>query len=283
MNQTTLQIDWPQWQGGMNPNYRIGNDVLSAIVPYQSKRQSVAVPVANQANALVGVAGGAQLQTQMTFVHDKLTQLAPQRVITLGGDCSVSEVPFDYLHGRYPDNFGVIWLDAHPDISTIADSHHLHEMVVADLLQKSGSVFAKKVQHPFRTNQVYFSGLQTTALRPMDQLVQTLNMNYATPKMLRQGTPVTDWLVAHQIQHVAIHFDLDVLDPDDFRSILPAQPHLDRRQFGAAIGALQLSQAIQLLVQIGNVADIVGLTLAEHMPWDAIRLQQGLSQLSIFN
>lgn len=283
MNQTTLQIDWPQWQGGMNPNYQIGNEVLSAIVPHQSKRQSVVVPVANQASPLAGIDGGKQLQGQMAFVRDKLTQLAPQRVITLGGDCSVSEVPFDYLHGRYPEDFGVIWLDAHPDISTIADSHHLHEMVVADLLQKSDSIFEKKVQRPFKASQFYFAGLQTTALRPMDQLVQTLNMNYATPKMLTQGRPVTDWLLANQVRHVAVHFDLDVLDPDDFHAILPAQPHLDRHRFGAAIGALQLAQVMRLLVQIGKTVDIVGLTLAEHMPWDAIRLQQGLAQLSIFN
>jgi arginase len=121
------------------------------------------------------VDGDQALLDQHTQVRAALANVQPNRVITLGGDCAVSAVPFDYLHGRYPDDFGVIWLDAHPDISTVKDSHHFHEMVVSNLLKVSGSGFD------------------------------------------------------------------------------------------------------------GTDADLVGLTIAEHMPWDAIRLRKGLSKLKIFS
>lgn len=90
-------------------------------------------------------------------------------------------------------------------------------------------------------------------------------------------------MVQNGIKHVAVHWDLDVLDPDDFKSILPAEPYLDRSQFGAAIGSMTLDQVIKLLTDVGTDADLVGLTIAEHMPWDAIRLRKGLSKLKIFS
>ncbi|WP_125571007.1 arginase family protein [Lacticaseibacillus songhuajiangensis] len=280
---TTMMLNWPEWQGGMNPDYQMGNRVLRAIVPEILDALQVNVPVSPDANKKSGIDGGVQLANQQQFARDALVKNKPQRVITLGGDCAVSEVPFDYLNGRYPDDFGVIWLDAHPDISTISDTHHLHEMVVADLLHASNSEFAQQVQNPLRPAQVFFAGLTVAALRPMDQLVRDMGLATATPQQLRQGHPIQDWLVAHAIRHVALHFDLDVLDPDDFRSILPAKPHFDRAQFGAAIGSMTLDQVIALLTNVSHQADLVGLSIAEHMPWDALNLHRGLNQLPIFN
>lgn len=280
---TTMMINWPEWQGGMNPDYQMGNRVLNAIVPEVFDAQHVSVPVSTDADEQGGIEGGVQLVAQQKFVREALMKSQPQRVITLGGDCGVSEVPFDYLHGQYPDDFGVIWLDAHPDISTIRDTHHLHEMVVADLLHASDSEFAQQVQNPLRPAQVCFAGLQVAALRPMDQLVKTMGMATATPEQLSQGQPIQDWLTTHGIQHVAVHFDLDVLDPEDFRSILPAKPHFDQAQFGAAIGSMTLDQVMALLTEVSHQADLVGLSIAEHMPWDALNLHRGLNQLPIFN
>ena len=34
----------------------------------------------------------------------------PEKIITLGGDCSSSQVPFDYLHGKYGDSVDIIWM-----------------------------------------------------------------------------------------------------------------------------------------------------------------------------
>lgn len=279
---TTMQIDWPEWQGGMNPNYRIGNEILRAIVPTQASWTKFLVPVSQTAESSGVVDGDQELLDQQAQVRAALANALPRRVITLGGDCAVSAVPFDYLHGQYPDDFGVIWLDAHPDISTVNDSHHFHEMVVSNLLKVSHSVFDQDVEQPLQPNQVFFAGLVETDLRPMDRLVKDLNMAFATPKQLENGSPIKTWLVQNGIKHVAVHWDLDVLDPDDFKSILPAQPHLDRSQFGAAIGTMTLENVIKLLSDLGTDADLVGLTIAEHMPWDAIRLRQGLGKLPIF-
>lgn len=44
----------------------------------------------------------------------------PDRIITIGGECSVSVVPFTYLASKY-DDIGIVWLDSHPDVNTPND------------------------------------------------------------------------------------------------------------------------------------------------------------------
>lgn len=284
MTRSTLRISLPQWQGGMNHNYQFGNQILNAIVPPSIETPTLQIPLAGgDETTSKTVDGEGALLAQMQHVRAVLAKREPSRVITLGGDCSVSEAPFDYLHGQYPEHFGVIWLDAHPDISTPEQSHHLHEMVVADLLHLGAPMFNSAVEHPIEPTAVFFAGLQHQALRPMDGLVDELGMAYATSDQLTSSSqPLLAWLKEHQIEHVAVHWDLDVIDPDEFRSILPAQPQLDRSQFGAAIGAMTLQQVTRLLQDVSEATDLVGLTLAEHMPWDAINLRQALSQIPIF-
>jgi arginase len=58
----------------------------------------------------------------------------PQRILTLGGECSVSVEPFSWLAERYGDELAALWIDSHPDIGTPA-SHYsgYHAMAVAVL------------------------------------------------------------------------------------------------------------------------------------------------------
>ncbi|WP_412989860.1 arginase family protein [Pediococcus siamensis] len=283
LKKKTVRLILPQWQGGMNPNYVIGAEILAAIVPQSSTTETLKIPVSQTAETHSKVDGEETLLRQMRTTYETLQTKQADRVITLGGDCSISEAPFDYLHGRYPNHFGMIWLDAHPDISSDQNSHHVHEMVVANLLKKGAPKFSHQVANPLTADQVFFAGLQYRDLRAMDQMVNTLKIPYATPEQTRgDHGAILAWLKQNEIKHLVIHWDLDVLSPDDYRSILPAEPYLKRDQFGAAIGDLKLKEVIQLLLDLGQITDIVGLSIAEHMPWDAINLRSGLAKLPIF-
>lgn len=48
---------------------------------------------------------------------DIIEQEQPNKIITFGGNCIISQAPFDYLHGKYEDKLGIIWFNPHPDIS----------------------------------------------------------------------------------------------------------------------------------------------------------------------
>lgn len=80
---------------------------------------------------------------------------------------------------------------------------------------------------------------------------------------------------------MAVHFDLDALSPTAFRSIYPAEPGTDPADFPATVGQLTLPEVANLLTQLDQNAELVGLTVAEHMAWDALNLRQSLSGLSL--
>jgi Arginase family len=58
----------------------------------------------------------------------------PERIVTLGGECSVSVAPFSELARRYGDDLAIVWIDSNPDIGTPASRYPgFHAMVVGVL------------------------------------------------------------------------------------------------------------------------------------------------------
>lgn len=71
----------------------------------------------------------------------KLTAENPDRVVTVGGNRMVSLALFDYLHGKY-ENVEIVWIYAHPDVSTLNDGYpNAHAMVLGSLLGEVILVF----------------------------------------------------------------------------------------------------------------------------------------------
>lgn len=67
------------------------------------------------------------------------------------------------------------------------------------------------------------------------------------------------WIEANGIEHLAIHFDLDVLDPRSFRSVLFARPGRGEHDFrDIAEGRLDIPDALNLINRAGSKAEIVG-------------------------
>lgn len=285
MMKKTLRMLLPQWQGGVNPDYVFGAEMLSFIAPPSKTDETVRVVVNKDfAKPLAkenGVDGEAVLHSQLEETARILELKHPDRVIVFGGDCSISQAPFDYLSGKYGDKLGVLWLDAHPDISTPSGSSHLHEMVLGNIIGQGAPRFADAMRHPVAAPRVMYGGLIKEELRPMEQAAQKLRI--AGPQELAENSePVLAWIRDTGITHLAVHFDLDVLSPTDFRSILPAKPYLTKEQFGAALGELTLNQIVRLLRDANEQAELVGLCIAEHMPWDAMNLRRALFQIPIF-
>ena len=73
----------------------------------------------------------------------------------------MSLAPFDYLHGLY-ENIGIIWIDAHPDISTVNDGYpNAHAMVLGSLLGYGAPQLSALMQNQtFRPDEILYIGLQ---------------------------------------------------------------------------------------------------------------------------
>lgn len=283
----TLRLIIPEWHGGVNPNYVFGSELLSVIAPPSEADETVKITVDTNFNGnpakIDGIDAGDFLLKQMQETSQVLHSKQPDKVIVFGGDCSVSQAPFDYLSEKYGGSLGLIWLDAHPDISGTAVSAHLHEMVLANLIGLNPDSAITHVNSPFAKEKVALAGLIKERIRPMDQACLDENLKIISPGDLRENSEILlEWVREQNITKLAVHWDLDVLSPDDFRSIYPGEPYIDVDSFSAAVGRMTLKEVGRALRDAGEAAEIVGLSITEHLPWDAFNLRHTLASISIF-
>lgn len=125
-----------------------------------------------------------------------------------------------------------------------------------------------------------YAGLKARQRHRKQQVLDCLQLHKVTAAELQTSNkPIVDWLQSNDIKHLAIHLDLDVLDPRLFRSLLFAQP--DGTVIDAAQGEMTLAQVGRIIRDVSAHTDVVGLAIAEHLPWDAINLHDFLDGLPI--
>ncbi|WP_125764231.1 arginase family protein [Levilactobacillus mulengensis] len=273
----TIRLVLPQWPGASSADNRLSAQLLSLILPPDAGAETIQVPLAEGI-----VAGGENQPVVLQQIAETQAILAakhPDHVITAGGGSVISAAPVDYLSGKYGEHLGLLWLGVHPDIADPSTSSHLSEMVAGNLLGQGDP--ALTVQQPLLPRQLMYAGLNEP-LRPMDQAVTSLGIRHATAEDIASDSQsVLDWLAAEHLTRVAVHFDLDVLTPADFRSILPAQSYTEPADAGT--GELALRQVVRLLQDVSAQAELVGFSIAAPLPQDALNLRQALSDISIFN
>lgn len=281
----TLRLIFPEWQGGMNPNYHTGCRLLTWLAPEDRNCDYAEVPVMDDFNEELPVVDGIPakdvLVKQQLAAMEILEKCQPDKVVTFGGDCSVEQAPMDYLHGRYPDDLGLIWIDVHPDFSEPADACREHAMVLGNLMGGGAPGLAGLVKHPFSPADVMYAGLKPENMEEFEKIhMEKYRIAYANPEELKKDSkPVIDWIKKKGFKHIAIHWDLDVLSPEDFRSLLCAEPHIE--PVGYAVGDMRLEEVARLIHDIEEVASVVGLGITEFMPWDVIRLRDALNGIAI--
>lgn len=126
--------------------YHLGSRILELIAP-ATDGVTVTVPTAVSADGLAsqdGVYARDVLTRQLRLALDTLALHQPSRIVTLGGECSVSVAPFSYLADRYRDDLAVVWVDAHPDVGTPASEYDgYHAMAVSHLIGRGDPEFQR--------------------------------------------------------------------------------------------------------------------------------------------
>jgi len=272
----SLRLLFSQWQGGGNkPVYVMGSQLLNWLAP-ESSMPVETVPVDLSANGLevqAGIFARETVLTQARAARGILNRRRPDRLAILGGDCSVDFAPFAYLNERFRDDIAFIWLDAHPDL-VVPDGIHpnFHAMILSALLGYGDPEFLDEVPVKISPNRVLFAGLRAeTEFKTALETEHGFTIEVVTVDQIRQSsTPVLDWLAQSGCHHVAIHFDLDVLDTTQFCSTAGPEP-----------GGLFAEEIVRLLTDISNRFNVVGLGITEYMPREALLLAEMLRTLPI--
>jgi arginase len=178
-----LRLLWPQWQGAGTSSveafasefpldvarrgYAVGTAVLEAVLPPHDG-PTVSAPVSMSDDGLEerdGVEAKAVILEQLARTLELIRRHDPVRILTLGGECSVSVAPFSELARRYGDDLTIVWIDAHPDVGTPQSEYPgYHAMAVATLTGHGDPEVQELLPATFSPDRVALVGLHSELL-----------------------------------------------------------------------------------------------------------------------
>lgn len=283
----TIRLIYPQWQGGniaallpeLKPDeaskgYILGSYLLNFLAP-ETGNETLTVPVSKDINRIEehGILGYRPILEQTKEALNLIRRTNPDKILTLGGECSVSVVPFTYLLKKYNNDVAMIWIDAHPDITLPDDKTYngYHAMAVNAIMGKGAKGIIGELPAAISTDKILFVGLRDWEREQIKARQNEYGIKHLGPNEIKKDSSnILEWLQTTNVKHVVIHLDLDVLDPAE---IIPA--------VGVVPNGLKVNKVTKVINDIAEEYDIVGLTIAEPMPRIAIKLQNMLTQLPL--
>lgn len=275
---STLRLVWPQWQGAGRENaislvpelppedarrgYAVGARVLEALLPpHDGPTEVVPVPATEQPSS-GGIESREAVRESLEAAQAAIARHDVEGILTLGGECSVSVAPFAALAERYGEDLAVVWIDAHPDTDTPATGYDGYHAMAASLLMGHGDQeFLDLLPATVPAERFAFAGLHAGEDDALAN-VAAWGPEVLGPDALRESSaPLLEWLARTGASRVAIHLDVDVVDSEELVLGLGQVP-----------GGLTSAQVHRVIADLGAQAQIVGLTLAEYVPRQAIAL-----------
>lgn len=279
----TIRLLYPDALGGGLSTYRLGARLMERILPDNPSQPVMEVPCAPEDGRPRPVTDGIYAREEVTAslraAQAILADAAPDRVITIGGSCLVSFPSFDYLHGKYPDA-GLLWIDAHPDVSTAASGYpNAHAMVLGALLGGGEPALEALRRHPpFAPDRLLYVGLQ--GLHDYQKAFLDEKGAACTVQTERFVSADAVRAFASRFPQVFVHLDVDVLDPAFFHDTYFANPALTGD--GSGGGRMTLDELSAFLGVIAESAPIAGFTIAEYLPFAAERLARMFAAVPLF-
>lgn len=288
MDAKTIRLIYPQWQGGnitrwipeiSDPalaarGYYLGAQLLDFLAP-DNGQPKYTVPVnteAKERKAVDGVLDRDDIALQTKAALDILNVEKPDKIVTLGGECSVSVAPFTYLADKYKDDVAMIWIDAHPDITLPGDVYTgYHAMAVTACMGLGDKDIVSQLPARISPEKILFVGLRDWERDEIKARQQEYGIKHLSPEdVATDSSAITNWLKGCGASHVMIHFDMDVLDPAEIIAAVGVVP-----------GGMKMADVVRVINDIASEKELVGLTVAEPMPRIAIRLKSMLAQLPL--
>lgn len=283
---STLRLIYPQWQGGIvdhwmpdipaddaSRGYYLGAQLLNLLAP-ESGQRTVEVPISldiNDRETELGISARKVILKQTKAAIELVEDNAPERIVTLGGECSVSVVPFTYLAAKYPDDIAIVWIDAHPDINLPYDTYKgYHAMALTACLGMGDKEIIHLLSGTFKPSNALIVGLRSWD-EGMKERQKELGIKGLSPEeVAADSSLILEWLKGTGASKVVIHFDMDVIDPADMIAGVGVEPN-----------GMKTDEVIRVINDIASEYDLVGLTIAEPMPRIAIKLRNMLNRLPL--
>lgn len=279
----TIRLLYPDYVSGGLETYYFGAALLAHILPVNDNQPTIRVEIAPpdgiDKRITEGIYAKEEVLAGIQNAMEKIEAEDPDKIITIGGNCMVSQAPFDYLHGKYKDT-GIIWIDAHPDVSTVRDGYpNAHAMVLGSLMGHGDSALTDMMKNEkFKADEILYVGLQDLH-DYQRKFLDDMGVDYK----IQKEEPVSNEEILTFIKrfsHILIHFDIDALDERLFHSTYFANQELVGD--GSGGGRLTMENLTKILHGIADNSEVVGFTVAEYLPFDEHRLHKMLAGINIF-
>ena len=284
----TLRLIYPQWQGAdivrwipeiedpdvASRGYYLGAQLLDFLAP-SGGQETCTVPVSTdltERTTTNGVLDRDAIAAQTGAALDILRVKSPDRIVTFGGECSASVVPFTYLADKYGGDVAMVWIDAHPDITLPGDAYAgYHAMAVTACMGLGDAKIVSQLPATIAPERILFVGLRDWERDEIKERHASYGIKHLSPDAIRSNNgAMAEWLRACGAARVVVHFDLDVLDPAEIIAGVGVVPD-----------GMKIDEVVSVINTTAREKELVGLTVAEPMPRTAIRIKQMLSRLPL--
>ena len=284
----TIRLIYPQWQGAniaswipkipakdSSRGYYLGAMLLDFLAP-ETEMKTFTVPVSTEyqeRKVTDGIIDKEIIIKQTKAALDILDVVDADKIVTLGGECSVSVPVFTWLNKKYTDDLAIVWFDQHPDVTLPTDEYTgYHAMALTACMGMGDEDIMGLLPSKISPKNVCLAGIRDYEHPYIEERVEKLGLARFTDKELSQDSiQLINWIRSTGKKRVLIHFDMDVLDPSDIVTAVA----------DTTAGGLKLDEAVRIINEIANEFDLVSLTVAEPMPRIAIRLKKMLSDLPL--
>lgn len=208
-----------QWQGGADPVTFDGAKEITEL--YFAGLDYVILPVSTDKKEMEvkrnGIRGFDVLHRQMQSAYERLRKDAPDKVFALGGGCDADVPVIVYLSEKYRGDLTVIWLDAHGDLNTPGESASslFYGMPLRSVLDDQCFGLLEN-RCPLEISQIIHIGG-----RDFDEaeiaFIKDARLAAYSVQDIRSDIGLIHRIVEGiHSKHIYVHFDLDVVDPQDF-------------------------------------------------------------------
>ncbi len=258
MSEQMFQWVFTQWQGSGDSNkqlYKSAHAIHAALESEGWPLRLVDVPADEPLPLENNILGYKNLKVYFESACTLLKQADPQKILTIGGDCSIELAPLSFINQKYNGDVAIVWVDAHADLNTSesSPSKKFHGMPLRMLLKDGDEAVISKLFSTITIDQIVMAGIRDID-PPEQEFIDQQNIPIIPVASLNKGPEeLIEAVKRTGKKHVHLHVDLDVIDPSEFSSFMCITP-----------GGITRNALSKIITGFGEAFDIVGCTLTEY-------------------
>ena len=175
------------------------------------------------------------------------------------------------MTAKYTDNVAILWIDYPLDINLPYDGYEgYHAMALTACLGLGDKDIINMLPAKVDASKSLLVGIREWDKGMQERQKELGIKGLSSEEVAKNSSAILEWLKNTGAKKVLIHFDLDVLDPNDLIAAVGVVPN-----------GMKIDEVVRIVNDISAEYDVVGLTIAEHMPRVAIKIKNMLNNLPL--